>query len=107
MEEWANTTLDPAELTLFNSAFADNNQLWESYRAQGYIISTSEVYETSYSQTYNLSVEIDIAQKIIVLNNTGSTDITMAPSFVQWVDRYDAEVGNPVVIEPTALQSVT
>lgn len=98
IEEWANRTLTPEDLAQFEMALAENNSLWESYFNQG-MISASDVFETVFSNVYNTNVEVRIAHKIVV-SDTQQNNVVIAPSYVHWLDRFNAEVGNPVIINP-------
>jgi ribosomal protein S8E len=96
MEEWANDTLNQQELEQFKIAYEENESQWNTYYIQG-LISQTDIVETAFSSTFNTNVEIKIGHKIIVTNNEQTSSVVTAPSFVPWVDRYNYEIGNPVV----------
>lgn len=97
IEEWANNTLNQQELQQFRTANEENKLLWKEYNDQGLVFRT-DILETVFSNTFNLNVEVRIGHKI-TLSSDSSTGIVIAPSLVPWIDRYDYEVGNPVITE--------
>ena len=94
---WAQDTLNEQELQQFTQALDKNNQLWENYKLSGVIADDYVVYETFLSNTYN--TEISIAVEEVIRIAPGQTTI-MVSEMVPWMDRYIAENGNPVIIDP-------
>ncbi len=95
ISQWASRVLTPQELVLFNNALNLNNQLWESYQESG-LIKKEIIRPVVYSITYERNININIGERITEL---GQDKLTVHSEFGPWLERYSADVGNPVVIK--------
>ena len=93
--DWAQRVLTPQELVQFNNAFDLNTELWETYRTTG-LITKSTIRFTVHSYTYNRNINIPIGEQLV---DTGQENLTVAPEFRPWLERYLADVSNPVVVK--------
>lgn len=96
MQEWAKQTLTPNELEQFNIALEINNQLWKSYKENNIINNNYTEYESFLSESYNTNISIPTVEVIQIAE--GQT-VPMAPEIVPWVDRYNQDNGDPIIIE--------
>lgn len=98
MLKWGQDTLDEQELQQFIQALNKNNQLWDDYKSNIVVDDDYIIYETLLSNTYNTEISVPVEQVITIA--PFQTVFIMASEMVQWMDRYIAENGNPVIIEP-------
>jgi hypothetical protein len=94
---WAQNTLNEQELQQFVQAVDKNNQLWNTYKSTGVIVEDYINDEILLSTTYN--TEIALPSEEVIEISAGQTAV-MASELIPWMDRYIAENGNPVIIEP-------
>ena len=97
--DWAQRVLTPQELVQFNNAFDLNTKLWISYEDAGLIENNTIRYKV-YSYTYNRDIDILIGEQLV---DSGQGNLTVAPEYTPWLNRYLADVGAPVV--KTAIHS--
>jgi hypothetical protein len=94
---WAQNTLNEQELQQFVQALDKNNQLWNTYKSTGVIVEDYINDEILLSTTYNTEIALPSEE---VIEISAGQPVVMASEMIPWMDRYIAENGNPVIIEP-------
>jgi len=96
LHDWANRTLTPTELDSFNAAFDANTARWQNYVDQG-MISVNPFMQEVYISALNETVSVQIGDKTIISPEYTLEDVTLAPEWKPWLDRYLSEVNAPEI----------
>lgn len=97
INSWANATLTSEELTQFQAALTANNNLWQSYTAQG-SYTTQDVYETVHSAVLESDIEVIVGQEIIMAAVVTFDSLTLDTSYAGWLTQYDTETGGDTLV---------
>ena len=92
INSWANATLTSEELAQFQTATTANNNLWQSYMAQG-LYTIQGVYETVHSTVLESDIEVMVGQEIIMAAGVTFDSLALHPDYIYWLDRYDQDTG--------------
>lgn len=96
INEWAERTLNPAELAEFNAALAINNTRWEEYANQGRI-TVQPIMQDVVVPSLGHTVTVQIGEETTIAAGYSLSDVTTDPSLLPWLDRYTSETNPPPV----------
>jgi hypothetical protein len=96
--EWANTSLTPEELVVFNQDFDENTALWATYATSGIISEPQLVYETVYVPALGIDVQVVVGEKMVLRSDTNINDLQLSPKWGHWLSRYSTEVAGSTVL---------
>lgn len=97
INSWANATLTSEELAQFQTAITANNNLWQSYMAQG-LYTIQDVYETVHSTVLESDIEVMVGQEIIMAAGITFDSLLLDVSYASWLTRYDTETGGDILV---------
>jgi hypothetical protein len=94
---WAETKLNPSELSQFRAAQTANSQLWMSYQEQG-LYTSRDIYETIHSAILDADISVVSGQEIIMSTGVVFESLKLHPEYVNWLDRYNQETGGDTLM---------
>jgi hypothetical protein len=100
IREWAESTLNAAELIAFNAAAAAHEVRWKGYIDQGLVTSSMPILKDIHITLLGETVAVKIGEKTTIAAGHSLTEVTLDPAWQPWIDRYIAEAGPvPPIIE--------
>jgi len=97
INSWANATLTSEELAQFQTAIIANDNLWQSYTAQG-LYTIQDVYETVHSAVLESDIEVIVGQELIMSPGVTFDSLTLDASYADWLNRYNTETDGDTLV---------